>query len=279
MTTSNIAPETIIDIRVTRALAELNNDPDFSKLVAGGDESKLGILPTEVLCRIFSNMAPRDLQKKGLVSRKCHLIGKALPKQHHMYLIIDKSGSMRTGDMPNMQSRWEAVTESIPALAERAFQLFPDPITLYTFSSGHTCHQDLTSPRAIRQILVENQPQGGTNLLPVIQNVFQDYLQNQATTKGYTSLSTILVVTDGVPNKNAGIIEEIIKISKAVNIEAQFRLAFVQVGGDPQATAFLTYLTKQLDQHNLSPDIVNICNLTEVRKIGFDEALYRQVCR
>ena len=59
-------------------------------------------------------------------------------------LIIDKSGSMSTGDQPGGKTRWQAAEESTLALAQECEQLDPDGITVYLFSGRFRRYDNVT---------------------------------------------------------------------------------------------------------------------------------------
>jgi hypothetical protein len=65
-------------------------------------------------------------------------------------LIIDKSGSMGTTDMPGGRSRWDAMQEATVAVARRCEQFDPDGITVYLFASRFKRYDNVTSAKVAK---------------------------------------------------------------------------------------------------------------------------------
>lgn len=160
-------------------------------------------------------------------------------------LIIDKSGSMSTKDQENGKSRWEIMQESTLALASKCEEFDPDGITVYTFSNQFKRYDNVTSSK-VRQIFTESEPIGRTNLAAVLQDALNSYFQRKAVSQTKQNGETILVITDGQADDSRAVIKAIIEASQQMERDEELAISFIQIGKDPEATAFLKLLDDQL---------------------------------
>jgi hypothetical protein len=68
---------------------------------------------------------------------------------------------------------------------------------------------------------------------------------------------TLLVITDGQPDDKASVAQTLIKATKRMSADEQLAISFVQVGDDPGATSFLTFLDDELVHMGAKFDIVD----------------------
>ncbi|WP_353258193.1 VWA domain-containing protein, partial [Prochlorothrix hollandica] len=99
-------------------------------------------------------------------------------KNRDYTLIIDRSGSMSKADQGDGMTRWQAVQESVLALARKCEQLDPDGLTVYLFSSRFKRYDNVTSSK-VEDIFLENEPMGRTNLAIVLQDATRNFLQRK----------------------------------------------------------------------------------------------------
>jgi hypothetical protein len=178
-------------------------------------------------------------------------------------LIIDRSGSMITADMPGGRTRWQAVQESTFALARKCEQLDPDGITVYIFAGKFKRYDDVTAAK-VQQIFMENEPMGGTNLAGVLQNAFESYFQRKAAGKSKKNGEMLLVVTDGEPDDQKAVMKAIIDATRRMDRDEELGVSLIQVGRDALASRFLKALDDDLTRAGAKFDICDTITLDEM---------------
>ncbi len=191
-------------------------------------------------------------------------------------LIIDKSGSMATRDMPNGKSRWEAAQESTFAIASKLEQMDPDGLTLYTFSSKHIRYENVVSSK-VADIWKENEPMGGTELHTVLEDAFADFLARKKTGSLKANGDFIVVVTDGEPSDHHAVSRAIIGFTKKLDSDKECGIQFVQIGKDLGATRFLKALDEDLERQGAKFDIVGTVTVEEAENMPFVEILLKAI--
>lgn len=191
-------------------------------------------------------------------------------------LILDRSGSMGTCDMPGGKSRWAAAHESTFALAAKCEQLDPDGITVYIFSGKFKRFENVTSSK-VKQIFVENDPMGGTNLTAVLQHAFDSFFQRKAAKQTKPNGETILVVTDGEPDDQRGVMKVIIDATRKMEKDEELAMSFIQIGRDPGATRFLKALDDELTRAGAKFDIVDTICLDDMEDLSIAEVLMNAI--
>ena len=187
-------------------------------------------------------------------------------------IIIDISASMATTDYPEGTTRWVAAQKYTLALAKKCEQLDPDGITVYMFAENFQRYDFVTSGK-VKQIFEENKPQGGANLLTVLQDAINSYFQRKANGKTKPSGETILVVTDGVSSNRIGISQAIINASQRIDNNQEFRISFIQVGHEPHISKAIKSWEDELQGLGAKFDIVNSVTLDEIDKMTMTQAL------
>jgi len=186
-------------------------------------------------------------------------------------LLIDKSGSMAHGDVPNFKSRWDAVKETTQAIANKLHSLDPDGITLYTFGSNFKRYDNVT-PDAVDRVFNENEPMGSTALHLALQDVADKFKARKA--KGETKNGeTVVVVTDGAPDNQQAVANVISNTTKWLEHDKELVFTFFQIGQDPGARAFLKRLDDDLQREGAKFDIVDTKTFTELEGMTLTEAL------
>jgi uncharacterized protein YegL len=191
-------------------------------------------------------------------------------------LILDKSGSMSTADMPGNKSRWDSAQESILALARKCEQLDPDGITVYTFSSRFKRYDDVTAAK-VSQIFLENDPMGTTNLAAVLTDACNNYFQRKAQGQTKPNGETIIVVTDGEPDDRQAVMRAIIEASRQMERDEELAISMIQVGNDATAKQFLTALDDQLQGVGAKFDICDTITMDEMADMSLMEVLLRAI--
>ena len=187
-------------------------------------------------------------------------------------LILDKSGSMSTADMPGGKSRWSAAQESTFALASKCETLDPDGITVYLFSGKFKRYDSVTASK-VNQIFTENDPMGGTNLTAVLQNAFDNYFQRKSAGQTKANGELILVITDGEPDDQRSVMKTIIDATRKMEKDEELAVSFVQIGRDPGATRFLKALDDELTRAGAKFDIVDTITLDDMEDLSVAEVL------
>ena len=191
-------------------------------------------------------------------------------------LIIDKSGSMSTGDQPGGKTRWDAAQESTLALARKCEEVDPDGITVYLFSGRFRRYDNVTSDK-VAQIFQENEPMGRTDMASVLQDALDNYFQRKATGKTKPNGETILVITDGEPDDRKAVMRQIIDASRKIDRDEELAISMIQVGTDKTATQFLKVLDDQLQGAGAQFDIVDTITIDEMEDMTLAEVLLNAV--
>jgi hypothetical protein len=163
-------------------------------------------------------------------------------------LAVDASSSMGML-LPNGQSRWAAVAEAAFGLAMAVEKLDPDGIEVYTFASKVREFGNATA-QTIADIFRDQEPFGSTNLTALLDQLLLKKWQPEVP-------MTLLVITDGQPDDKASVAQTLIKATKRMSADEQLAISFVQVGDDPGATSFLTFLDDELVHMGAKFDIVD----------------------
>jgi uncharacterized protein with von Willebrand factor type A (vWA) domain len=196
----------------------------------------------------------------------------ALLENRDYTLILDRSGSMSTTDMPGGKSRWSAAQESTFALASKCEQLDPDGITVYLFSGKFKRFEGVTSAK-VKQIFQENDPMGGTNLAAVLQHAFDSYFQRKAAKQSKPNGELILVITDGEPDDQRAVMKSIIDATRKMEKDEELAVSFIQIGRDAGATRFLKALDDELTRAGAQFDIVDTITLDDMEDLSIAEVL------
>ncbi len=187
-------------------------------------------------------------------------------------IIIDISGSMATPDYPEGKTRWMVAQKYTLVLARKCEQLDPEGITVYMFSENFQRYDYVTSGK-VKQIFAENQPQGGANLLVVLQDALNNYFQRKADGKTKQSGESILVITDGVSSNRIGISEAIIDASQKMDRSEELGISFIQVGYEAHVRKALKSWDDELQDLGAKFDIVDTITLDEMDKMTLTQVL------
>lgn len=193
-------------------------------------------------------------------------------KDRDYTLILDKSGSMSASDHPTGQTRWQEAQESTLALARKCEQFDPDGITVYLFSSRFKRYENVTAAK-VKQLFLENDPMGSTNLASVLKDAFNSYFQRKAGGQANPNGETILVVTDGEPDDRRSVMEVVVEATRRMDRDEELAVSFIQVGTDGGATQFLKALDDQLQGVGAKFDICDTITLDDMADMSLAEVL------
>ena len=191
-------------------------------------------------------------------------------------IILDASSSMSTLDQAEGKSRWAVIQESTLALARKCEQLDSDGLTVYIFSNRFKRYDHVMASQ-VQQIFQENEPQGGTNLTPVLQDVFNNYFQRKATGQAKAQGETILVITDGEPDDRLSVADAIVHASQRMEQDEELAISFIQVGSDAKVTKSLKAFDDQLHGIGAKFDIVDTITLEDRQDITLTQVLLNAI--
>ena len=185
--------------------------------------------------------------------------------------LIDKSGSMATKDCPNGKSRWEYAQETTLALASMAEAHDPDGICVVPFANTYKTYEGVTAAK-VSQVFAENSPMGGTDTANVLKYRLDEYFVRRA--NGGAKPVCIFVLTDGEPNDRQAVVRTIVDAANRIDSDNEIAIQFIQIGTDPSATDFLTFLDDGLvSKHGAKFDIVDTNKLDSLENFTFEALL------
>jgi hypothetical protein len=186
-------------------------------------------------------------------------------------LVIDKSGSMSSTDMPGGKSRWDAMQENTLALARKIDQFDPDGVTVYVFSGSFKRYDNVTAS-TVETIFAENDPSGSTALHKVLEAALSDWASRRP-----PEGETILVVTDGEPDDRKAVMKLIIEYSREMNADEELAISFIQIGSAPEASRFLKVLDDELQGAGAKFDIVDTVTQEDMDNLTLQEVLLKAI--
>ncbi len=189
-------------------------------------------------------------------------------KKYDFVLLLDKSGSMGTKDMPGGKSRWDAAKEATLALARKCAEFDADGITVVPFAGGFKEYENVTGGEdKVNQIFKENEPNGSTDTAKVLEATFNKYFASKA------KPIIVICVTDGEPNDANAVKNVIIAATKKMDRDEEIGVQFIQIGSDPGATAFLKDLDDGLVAKGAKFDIVDTKTTDEMENLTIVDVL------
>lgn len=177
-------------------------------------------------------------------------------------IIVDKSGSMQTGDR-NGKTRWQNAHETTFGLAAALEKHDPDGITVYAFSNKFKRYDNTTAAK-VNKIWEEETPNGSTNLAAVLADAAQQFKAKKASGNLKAGGELFVVMTDGEPDSESDVEKEIIALANSLDRDEECAILFVQVGDDPGATRFLQRLDDNLVARGAKFDIVDTIKCQDV---------------
>jgi Mg-chelatase subunit ChlD len=193
----------------------------------------------------------------------------AQASEYDHIVLVDKSGSMATESkrFPG-KSRWQEVQEYVKGFVNFINSADEDGITLITFNGSYNVTDNVKDMAAVDALFAKEQPSGSTALHLALQAAFA---------KGQQSGKPLFVhvFTDGEPTNKDAAANEIANAVRAMKKDADLAVSFLQVGDDPEATAYLTYLDDQLQaDKNLPFDAVNAMTVADSEGLTYGQILH-----
>jgi uncharacterized protein YegL len=182
-------------------------------------------------------------------------------KNLDLEFLLDKSGSMTTGDCPGGKSRWSYGQETTLGLAKQMEAHDPDGITVVPFAGQFKTYEGVTAEK-VAQIFKENAPAGSTDTAKVLKARLDAYFERKAA--GKAKPTCILVMTDGAPDDQNAVADVIVEATKKMDEDGELAISFVQIGLDLEASKFLAFLDDGLTAKGAKFDIVDTVKLAEV---------------
>mmetsp|Transcript_34973 Transcript_34973/g.40898 ORF Transcript_34973/g.40898 Transcript_34973/m.40898 type:complete len:228 (+) Transcript_34973:59-742(+) len=176
-------------------------------------------------------------------------------------LVIDRSGSMR-GD------NWTQAEWAVRHLGRHICEFDPDGVTVIFFDSEIIKLDNVRDPDAITQAFARYPPRGSTNLAAALHCAFLEHFG------GKRGATTILVITDGIPDIKADVVKRICDASNSLSSDEELSISFVQVGGDRAAREWLRVLDDELD---CKFDIVDVIVPAELSQMTFEDVIRKSL--
>jgi uncharacterized protein YegL len=159
-------------------------------------------------------------------------------KNLDVQILIDHSGSM--GEPSTRfagKTKYEELREDVGAISREMAKFDDDGLTLITFSSSARV-TDGVKPDDVARVFSEHGPRGSTNLAAALQLAV-----DKATASSKPNV--VLVFTDGSPDDQKAAADVVEAAGKKLG-RPRIGFAFIQVGNDGGAAAFLDHLDNEL---------------------------------
>lgn len=176
-------------------------------------------------------------------------------------LLFDKSGSMETKDCPGGKSRWVYGQEQALALATHAEKFDADGLTVVPFATKFKAYEGVTAAK-VTQVFAENQTGGSTDTAAVIKSRLDAFFARKAA--GNAKACCLIVLTDGAPDDQNAVADVIVAATKQLERDEELAIQFIQIGNDPDAAKFLTFLDDGLQARGAKFDIVDTTKIADV---------------
>lgn len=150
------------------------------------------------------------------------------------HVVVDTSGSMgKASTRFKGRTRLQEVMEDCLALSRLAEKYDSDGITVIQYSGAARTFDGVKSD-TVEKVFQEMDTRGSTNMVAALEQVA---LKARASEKE----TVVLFFTDGEPDDEHGTFEFINKLGKELG-RPKIGFTFIQVGDDPDSTAFLQKL-------------------------------------
>lgn len=171
--------------------------------------------------------------------------------------VLDASGSMSKEDMPNGQSRWSYMQETVAQLARDIGKFDSDGIDLVIFNGVKVITQQGVVASKVEEVFATARPTSSTPLHLALDKALS--LAGKSAKK-----DMIVIITDGEPDQPAAVESIIRKAANAQESDDALTFLFIQVGFDAQATRWLKALDDSLT--GVRFDIVDVKTIKEVEE-------------
>lgn len=186
-------------------------------------------------------------------------------------VVIDRSGSMSDSvSETNFTTRWNYAKESVIALARKCAEYDPDGIDVYTFNRSFQRFPN-TTPDKVIEIFKNVSPNGGTDFVPVLTDVFNNHFNHS------DRPTSVIVITDGEPTDGVQgqrqLANLIVSTSKKMESNNELGISFIQIGNDKSAREFLKKLDDDMMSVGAKFDICDTKTCDELENMSLDQVL------
>lgn len=191
-------------------------------------------------------------------------VGKDILSTLDFMTLVDTSGSTsKPSARMKGKTRHFEMQEQVGMIARACAQYDDDGITVVQFSTRVKVYDGVTADK-VETVFAENEPGGNTNLGDAIREVTK---KAKASTKEVVAFC----FTDGEASSEDDVVRAIADLAKLGR--PKVGLIIVQVGDDPDATAFLQRLDDQLEAKGI-PDVVSTVNFEEAESLTFGNQVW-----
>ena len=173
-------------------------------------------------------------------------------------IIIDRSGSMATGDGFG-KTRWDSARKAVEKLVDAVFKYDDDGrVPLYLFDDQVEFVGECTSSSQVKGVFESYKPRGTTKLAECLDLAMKTYLPKKRVDAEFLPGTTFIVILDGTTDSNESV-KTVLNhyadpASGYIENHTQLAVSFLQIGDDPGATRFLQELDNGTPDY---PDVVD----------------------
>lgn len=180
-------------------------------------------------------------------------------KGDQFVVALDISASMQATDCTGGMSRTAYVNETTRTFITEASKYDPDGVSVYLFGAKLQEFRDAT-PDKIDGILKSYRHEGATMTHLAIDAAYAEHKSKKS------EQTFLLLFTDGEPADQRAVVDSIVRITKDIANEKEFRIAFLTVGQRSSGLeAFLSDLDDNLTtKYGAKFDIVDVKKADEV---------------
>lgn len=197
-------------------------------------------------------------------------------ENHHITLLIDRSGSMATRDCPGGLSRWEWCAQQSQLLTKVTDSFLKEPLCLIVFADNFATYDNVKFERATR-IFSTNQPDGMTNTGDALSKAIETHFARKQEQPQKIVPDVVAVITDGEPNDPELVKREIVEATSKMTDPNELSITFLQVGSAQWGAALLRELDDNLVNEGAAYDIVDRKSFDQLQSIGLLGALAQSV--
>ena len=184
-------------------------------------------------------------------------------------ILVDKSASMNTADMPNGKTRWEYAAEYAKGVVKEVSEFDDDGMEVAWFNNSVDSTDGVTGDTFGEEWDLRS-PRGGTVLAPGLKWGLDLHFAQKAA--GEKRPTLFIVITDGEPqDAKSDSARVIIDAANRIDKDSELAILFLQIGNDPDATAFLTSLDDDLQAGGATYDIVDRKSIEDVAVLTTDQ--------
>jgi len=150
---------------------------------------------------------------------------------------------------------WADVETAVELLAPQSIIRDSDGITLYFFGDEFETYNNVKTEQRVMELFKQNKPGGETKLSALMEKAMRPERVGVG--------ESILVITDGQPNKREKVEDEIVKYTKLMESKSELSISFLQLGDELTAKMWLQDLSSTLNYKKAKYDIVDVATTEE----------------